>query len=95
VAPALVSPEEWDEANVRLDRNRREFIRPDDRSEDALLRVGFIYCRHCGHRMTVYRRRGKTVYRCTSNTGDQRSGCKCWQVRAEPLNRFAWQHVES
>jgi len=95
VVPALVDEETWRRANERLERNRVEASRPYDQAEDTLLRAGFVFCRFCGHRMSVNRRRGKLVYKCQTAYRDPESVCRGWSVEATKLDRFVWGNVES
>jgi site-specific DNA recombinase len=64
VVEPLIQPGLWQQANDQLDRNRRELSSPPENPEDALLRVGYIFCGHCGRPLTVNRLRGTTHYRC-------------------------------
>lgn len=94
-APPLVTAEVWRRANDRLATNRVEFTRPYDEATDALLRAGFVYCDHCGSRMTVQRRRGHIYYKCQTTYYKRSSECRGWAIEATKLDEFVWGYCST
>jgi site-specific DNA recombinase len=100
--PPIVDSSVWEEAQVRLQRNKELSARRTKRIEDYLLR-GYVFCGHCGKRMWAERRkRGENwelVYRCRGKAGHPDSTCErgtglpC--ISVQQLDSCVWSHIKT
>jgi site-specific DNA recombinase len=89
--PALVSAQQWQDAQDRLDTNRGEATRNETRP--YLLR-GFIRCSVCGRRMRASPEHGGVrTYRCASRETPA-GACGGARVPAEFIEAAVWQEVD-
>lgn len=91
VVEPLLTAELWQRANDQLDRNRRELSSPPENPEDALLRVGYINCGHCGRPLFVNRLRGTAHYRCKYPREEH--GGHWVGIKAETIDDAVWSKV--
>src|SRR5215207_5828946 len=91
IAPALVTPEVWQQANDQLKSNRTGARRRNPEPESYLLRAGFIRCGYCGGAMCSVRVGGVPTYVCKQWAAN---GCpESGSMRAEQLDRIIWNTV--
>lgn len=67
--PALVTPDEWNAVQERLQRNKQEATRNNRNPHDFLLRAGFARCGHCGYVMTAKSSGATGRYLCNGISG--------------------------
>jgi site-specific DNA recombinase len=93
IAPAIITAEEHAAVLARLDSNKATATRNNRDPEATLLRAGFIYCGHCGNRLTVCRHpeRGAS-YRCDWGTAD-RHNCPRPTILAHMIDPIVWDAV--
>jgi len=109
-APALVSADVWQQANDRLDANRRKTAPLTGQTTHHLLRGGLVVCAGCDQPMGLHtaRRKGDAgvVYRsyvCRSLLGDQvaratgsRPACdEPARIRSEQVDEDVWRWARS
>jgi site-specific DNA recombinase len=83
VCPVIIDPERFERAQAILARREGEWLHPGQAS-GAL--TGILHCAHCRRKMTILRRRGRTVYRCASPSRYPGSThCRNWSVDEEEL----------
>ena len=89
--PTLVTVDEYEAVQVKLERNKREATRNAIDHTAALLRAGHIFCGYSGHRLH-YGTRGKG-YECTANSADP-GVCpqKAW-IKASIVDAAVWERV--
>jgi site-specific DNA recombinase len=93
VFPQVISPAQFEQVQQRLQRNKRESIRPDRNPEVGILRRGYVVCGSCGHRMLVAYRRDIPGYRCHSD-GRRLFGCDGVDITVAQLDAAVWSWVE-
>lgn len=93
IATAIITPGEQVAVLARLDSNRAAATRSNRDPEATLFRAGFIYCGHCGNRLTVGRHpeRGAS-YRCDWGTAD-RHNCPRPTIFAHLIDPIVWDAV--
>jgi len=98
--PAIIDPETFIKAGIRLKRNRELALRNVKR--EYLLR-GYLFCRHCGRRYQGAVKRYQTregmkeyqYYRCSSSFKINPSPCPNHSWKAEYLENLIWREVEA
>jgi len=84
--PALVDRELWEAARARIKRN---YTRKDTKRFNLLRSK--LRCQECRSTFVVVtRKNGPAYYRCASQAGTRAKPCKAVQIRAEPLEGYAW-----
>jgi hypothetical protein len=95
-ASTIVSPEEWNGAQVVLQRNKERAPRNNRKPEAFLLRGGFVRCGHGGGAMTVgtvrHKGEGEYVYRCGRGSRPG-NGCTHHGIRTHILDAAVWNRV--
>jgi site-specific DNA recombinase len=96
--PALVTAEQFELAQQRLERNRR--VSPRNTKRPSLLQ-GILVCRHCGYayyRCSTRSKNGvlREYYRCSGTDGHRRPEgrvCENRPVRLEEVDELVWARV--
>lgn len=93
VFPQVIDPAQFQRVQQRLERNKRESVRPDRNPEVGILRRGYVVCGACGHRMLVAYRRDIPCYRCHTD-GRRLFGCDGVDITVAQLDAAVWSWVE-
>jgi site-specific DNA recombinase len=93
VAPAIITEDEHKAVIERLNANQAAATRNNKDPEATLLRAGFIYCGHCGNRLTVARHtKSGASYRCDWGTA-ARHNCPRPTILAHMIDPVVWDVV--
>jgi site-specific DNA recombinase len=93
IAPAFITPEEHAAVLARLDMNKAASTRNNRDPEATLLRAGFIFCGHCGNRLTATRHPDRgALYRCDWSTA-VRHNCPRPTILAHMIDPIVWERV--
>jgi site-specific DNA recombinase len=91
--PPLVTVDEYEAAQARLERNKREASRNNPDPEASLLRAGFIRCGGCGYGL-AYSARDR-YYSCATNAASPgRCPARTW-IKANIIDEAVWQRVRA
>ena len=89
VTPAIVTPEEWEAAQIALKNNLKR--RGRHGTPERLLR-GFVRCGNCGRQFSPVGKRGYWYYVCTS-TQNPSVNCKTKSFSAKRYEEEVWKDV--